>query len=169
MKTHSRRTHSRSTHEEPIVFTEPRNGKYFKGIMCNCGCEGMYLESAQPIEPGVEILIRKKNRQRRHAASRDNVETYLAEVKWCEPLLTEVPPRYGIGLCRKISTHVIQEDVLPGTISNACDLCKESVTEGRMHEIHDGIWLCTKCFIYLESLDKTTRKGIEDLLMGNIV
>lgn len=169
MKTHPRRTHSRITQEEPIVFTEPRSGKYFKGEMCNCGCEGMYLESAQPIEPGMEILIKIENCTHNNGAIKETLETYLAEVKWCEPLLTEVPPRYGMGLCRKVSSHIIQEGAVSGVCNNACDLCKEIVTEGRIHEIHDGIWLCTKCFIYLESLDKTTKKGIKDMLIGNVV
>lgn len=51
-----------------------------------------------------------------------------------------------------------------------CDLCgKDESPQGKIHRVHDAVYLCTACQKQIESLPSSVRGDVEERLIGNVI
>lgn len=150
------RAFTRNEHKARITYSDYNHREnHFHAVMLNSSEGGMYFESEERLEPGMDLWIQIEDLSSDiHGMQAYN--GYRAEVMWCRKIYKEGGSTcYGTGVRFMV---------------NICGQCGQKVAYSDIHKLENFLFLCSNCVKQLESLpDGLIKESFHNYLLGNVI
>jgi hypothetical protein len=140
----------------------------FRATIINVNGEGIYIETAHPLDMGEGILIHTLQQVPGRLTDGRDIDDNAGIVRWTRAMERNGRQLYGAGV-RFFYPGMREDQEAQGLFQNYCDLCSKAV--GRMIGVQrsDFLWMCPRCSEFVDQLPRELHCITVRYLIGNVL